>query len=103
MKHLIKKFGFRSIIEEIKHHNWKLPTMEEVKKADIEYDVVWVSDIPELKSDRESHAMIYDVPLDSLELCNKNFMMNIVIIEINKRRLDEKINYDDDFDNYLHT
>ena len=81
MKHLIKKFGFRGINKEIEKHNWILPSADEVRNAEIEYDVVWVNDIPELESDWETHACIYDVVNDKIEVCNKSFMMNIVVIK----------------------
>ena len=85
MKHLIKKFGFNSIQLELKKHNWLLPSAQEVKEENIDYKVVWVTDIPPLLEDQKTHACLYNVVDDKLEICNRNHMHSIVVKKINKR------------------
>lgn len=82
MKHLIKKFSLREIEKEILSHAWELPSSEEVRNADIEYRVVWVSDLPSNEEDRETHGCIYDRKNDIVEVCNKSFKWNIVVKEV---------------------
>ena len=85
MKHLIKKFGLHSIEEEVLKHNWVLPTMAEVKaESGLEYDVVWVKDLPPLEEDHATHGCLYNIPMDKLEVCNKNHMHHIVVIKGNQ-------------------
>lgn len=84
MKHLIKKFGFREIKLEIKEHDWKLPTIKELENMDIEYENIWVADLPPKLEDRETHAIAYNVPTELAYLCNKNFMQNIIVLKKGK-------------------
>ena len=85
LKQLFKKFSFREILTECEKQGWKLPSYDEVRgQTDIDHNVVWVSDVPVLEEDRETHAMIYVVDKDKLELCNKNFMHPIVVIKIKR-------------------
>ena len=81
MKHLIRKFGFNGIQKELLKHNWTLPSARQIRGMDIDYDVVWVSDVALLKEDRETHGYLYNIIDDKLELCNKSHMHNIVVIK----------------------
>ncbi len=82
MTNRILKFGFNSLLREAEKNNWTIPTMEQVKEfEDMTHTVVWVSNIPELEEDRATHALIYDRVNDVMEICNKKFMQNVVVIK----------------------
>ncbi len=88
LKHLIKKFSYNQILEEIKRQpNWKLPSSLDVKNTSIEidYDHVWVTDPVELEIDKKTHAHVYDVKNDKVYLCNKSFLQNIIVIKTKRK------------------
>ena len=81
MKHLVRSFGLNSIENEVLKHNWVLPSMEQVREADIDYEVVWVNDLPEKESDHNTHGCLYNTRTDRLEVCNKNHKHNVVVLK----------------------
>ena len=82
LKHLIRKFGFKSILKECKKQNWKLPYAKDLIGQDLEYEYIWVKDRPEKLEDLDTHAMLYQHSTGKLFLCNKSFMQNIIVIKI---------------------
>lgn len=77
MKHLILTFGFRHIQKLCEEKGWELPFAADLDVEDIEYDEVWVQDLPEKEEDRETHAMLWSK--GKLYLCNKNFKQHVVV------------------------
>ena len=81
LKPLIKKFGFREILTECSMRDWELPFASEITGNDLEHNVIWVRDLPPLLEDRETHAMVYIIDKGTLEVCNKSFMHNIIVLK----------------------
>lgn len=84
MKHLIKTFSLHEIENVAMKKGWKIPSSKRVKNSNIEYNVVWVNDLPLLDSDKLTHGCIYVVDKDRIEVCNKDFKHHIVVIDTNK-------------------
>ena len=86
LKSLVKKFSYNEILKELPKQGWTLPTLKEVResKDDIEYNVVWISDLPTTSEDRTTHALLYDVNKDEVELVNKMFQLHVAVVVIPK-------------------
>ena len=83
LKSLVKSFGFTSLLLLCKEKGWRIPTLEEVRKHkdQLEYDVCWVSDIAPKKEDQETHALLYNVKIDKVEVCSKNHRHSSVVLK----------------------
>lgn len=78
LKSLIKKFAYEELLSECERKGWELPTLAEVKDANVfEHTVFWIK--PETKVYDERLSTIYDTKFNRVELANKNFMFNVVV------------------------
>lgn len=83
LKELVKKFSFRGLSEECVKQDWRLPTLEEVKRLGInKHQFCWVSDLPEKKEDRETHALMYDRFSDKTYLVNKSNLTTCAVVKL---------------------
>ena len=85
LKSLVKSFGFTSLALLCKKKGWRIPTLEEIRKHkdQLEYDVCWVSDLPPKEEDKETHALLYNVKTDKVEVCSKNHRHSSVVVRNN--------------------
>lgn len=80
LKFLVQKFSYNELVKVCKKKNWKIPTEKEIKGKKVPYDTFWITDPPE-KQDRKTHAHIYQKQFkDGLQIANKHFLMNAVVI-----------------------
>lgn len=79
MKSLIKKFGYNSLEAECEKQGWRIPTINDLLKADIDYEWVWVNELPELDDNR---GYLYNKRAEALVVCNKNHLHQSVVIKI---------------------
>ena len=100
LKSLIKKFSYTDLVKTCKREGWRIPTSKEVKNRKTDHDTFWITDPPE-KQDRKTHAHIYQKHFkDGLQIANKHFLMNAVVI------VEEKVcewKLQDDFADYWRT
>ena len=82
IKNLILKFGYGALVGVCGEKGWRLPLAKELLACpeDVEYEVVWVADVPSRYDDQSTHAMVLDMKTKKLELVNKNFMMHAVVL-----------------------
>lgn len=80
-KSLVKTFGFRELKDTMEKKGWELPSLEEVKHCshNMEHQECWISDLPQKKEDRETHALLYDKKLNKTFLVNKNNRYHVLI------------------------
>lgn len=86
LKPLVKTFSYNEIIEECEKQGWRLPTLAEVRDAELEYSCVWISDRPSDYEWRGAHHRVFDVSKPDIEItANKQFRFHVVVVVNDKR------------------
>jgi len=101
LKPLIKKFSYEELVKTCTNKGWQIPSLKDVEGKDLEYEEFWVSDLPE-KKDRETHAHIYNQRCQVLQLANKHFLINAVVI-VDENACEWKYVEDSFFGGHWHT
>lgn len=88
IKHLLRKMGLETLIEEANRENWLIPTEDQLKGLKLDYDYVWIIDgvdldayTPEDIKYGVSLGYAFNTKTQKKEIVNQKFMLQCIVIK----------------------
>lgn len=85
IKYLFKKFSWDQLKKTCIEQNWRIPTIEELKNAQIDesmsYGLVWTIDKPTHDNEDGTRKVMFSLKTGNTVQVNRNFIENCVVIK----------------------